>query len=91
MKVGDVVRISCQHSKYDGIVGTIFEIQKASRYAIVDMPKGTERRIENIRENRILARMKPSPKKKRPKGDPQWFPLRWLEPTPLHHEADQLI
>ena len=84
MKVGDVVRIWCRVSKYDGVEGEVFHVQESSRYAIVDMPRGTEQRAEGILENKIIARMKQSEKKRKtpfarwPKGDPQWFPLEWL-------------
>ena len=84
LAVGDIVRINCRSSRYDGIVGEIFEIQEISRYAIVDMPKGTQLRAEGITENLILARMKLSERTRKtaverwPKGDPQWFPMEWL-------------
>ncbi len=83
-KIGDIVRIDCVHSKYHGIVGEVFEIQESTGYAIVDMPKGTEERIERLRENAIIEDMKRREKERKtpierwPKGDPEWFPLRWL-------------
>ncbi len=83
-RIGDVVRITCPHSKYDGVIGEVFVIQESSEYAMVDMPRGTELRIERIRENTILCQMRQSLKARKtpisrwPKGDPQWFPLRWL-------------
>jgi hypothetical protein len=83
-KVLDIVRINCRVSKYDGVEGEVLHIQERSRYAIVDMPKGTQLRAEGILENAIIARMKRSEKKRKnpiqrwPKGDPQWFPLDWL-------------
>ncbi len=87
IKIGDVVKINCRPSKYDGVVGEVYKIQKSSQYAIVDMPKGTEYRIEGFRENAIMAEMKRSdkkrktPRRRRPKGDPEWFPLSWLVPV----------
>lgn len=84
MKVGDRVRIRCRVSKYDGVEGEVFHLQESSRYAVVDMPRGTEQRAEGIPENKIIARMKQSEKKRKtpfarwPKGDPQWFPFEWL-------------
>lgn len=75
--VGMHVKITCRASKYFGEVGFIHEIQESTRYAMVDLPKGTERRIEGIVTNRILQQRKK--KKNKPKGDPQWFPLNWLE------------
>jgi hypothetical protein len=65
-------------------VGEIFEIEESSRYAMVDMPKGTEFRIESIQPNVIIERMMQSERTRKtpierwPKGDPQWFPLEWL-------------
>jgi hypothetical protein len=75
---GDWVRIECRVSKYDGICGTVYEIQESSRYVVVDMPKGTELARERIQENaflkgRVNSRATP------PQGDPQWFPLEWLK------------
>jgi hypothetical protein len=84
LTVGDVVRIACVHSKYHGIVGEIFKLQNTSRYAVVDMPKGTEWRLERIAENAIIAEMKRLEKTRKtpvdrwPQGDPQWFPHEWL-------------
>ena len=84
IRLGDVVRINCPQSKYNGIVGEVFEIQDSSEYAVVDMPKGTEARIERIEQNKIVEQMKQNEKTRKtpiarwPKGDPQWFPLRWL-------------
>jgi hypothetical protein len=101
-KTGDVVRIACRHSKYNGVVGVVFEIQPATEYAIVDMPKSTEERIERIHQNTILQQMEQSEKLRKspsnrrwPKGDPQWFPLRWLsaepaEPSLLELEAAEV-
>ena len=68
------------------MIGQIFEIQERSRYAMVDMPKGTELRIEGIQVNAIVAEMKAAEKTRKkprgpegwPKGDPQWFPMEWL-------------
>lgn len=83
-KIGDVVRIECLASKYNGVVGDVYDVQESTDYAIVDMPKGTEQRIERILENTILQRMRQAEKSRKtpiprwPKGDPQWFPLRWL-------------
>lgn len=83
-EIGDVVRIDCPQSKYNGVIGEIYNIQDSTEYAIVDMPAGTELRIERIRENTILRQMRQSEKDRKtsitrwPKGDPQWFPLRWL-------------
>jgi hypothetical protein len=88
-KIGDVVRISFRHSKYNGVVGLVFEIQASTEYAMVDMPKGTEERIERIHQNTILQQMEQSERSRKtpsmrrwPKGDPQWFPLRWLTVEP---------
>jgi hypothetical protein len=84
MKVGDVVRIDCPASKYGGLEGEVFSIQSKSQYAIVDLPKGSEKRIEDIAVNKIVAKMEQQRKKRRapfprwPKGDPQWFPIEWL-------------
>ncbi len=78
--------ISCPHSKYHGIVGEIFEIQESTRYAVVDMPKGTEARIEHFHQNAIIEDMKrrerdrKTPFPRWPKGDPEWFPMSWLVP-----------
>ena len=77
LRVGDLARVSCSVSHYHGITGEISRIQALTAYAIVDMPKGTELRIENIKQNLILSRLKPSARK-RFKGDPQWFPMNWL-------------
>lgn len=79
IKVGDRVSIHCRNSAYDGIVGIVYEIQQQSRYAIVLLPVGTERRIEMIGANTIRAQRAGSEKKAPiPPGDPQWFPLEWL-------------
>ena len=84
MKIGDLVRINCPPSHYHGVVGEIYDIQESTEYAIVDLPKGTEERLEHITQNVIIEQMKRSEKARktpilrRPKGDPQWFPLRWL-------------
>ena len=58
VRIGDMVRINCLQSKYDSVVGEVFEIQESSEYAIVDMPKGTEERLERIHENTILNQMR---------------------------------
>ena len=87
VKVGDFVRITCPASHYHGVTGEVYELQESTQYAIVDMPKGTEMRAEGIQENAILRQMKLGAKKRKtkvnrsPKGDPQWFPVRWLEPV----------
>lgn len=84
VKVGAIIRINCPHSKYDGVIGEVFEIEESTGYAIVDMPKGTEERIEGLRENAIIADMmrreknRKMPVKLWPNGDPEWFPLSWL-------------
>ncbi len=83
---GDSVRINCAASKYYGVIGLIFGIQESSGYAIVDMPKGTELRIEGIQANAMLVEMEAAEKTRKkprrpeewPKGDPQWFPIEWL-------------
>jgi hypothetical protein len=83
-KLHDVVRITSRASKYNGIEGEVFLVDDESHYAIVDMPKGTELRLEGIADNTIIARMKRAEKKRItplarwPSGDPQWFPLEWL-------------
>ncbi len=82
--VGDRVKIRCGASKYHGVVGEVFQIERESEYAMVDMPKGTELALEGIRVNKILEQMKQSertrktPMERWPTGDPQWFPMRWL-------------
>ena len=92
MKSGDVVRIDCSVSKYYGIEGEVLSIQSKTQYAIVDMPKGSEKRIEGIAVNKIIAKMEQQRKKRKtpfprwPKGDPQWFPIEWLT---VVVEADQ--
>jgi hypothetical protein len=84
VKVYDSVRLDSPVSKYYGIMGQIFEIQRASRYAVIDMPKGTEKAAEGIVHNSFLLELKRSLKDRKkpltrwPKGDPQWFPLEWL-------------
>ena len=84
LTVGDVVRITCVHSKYRGLLGKIFKLQGTSRYAMVDLPKGSEWRLERIAENAIVAEMKRAAKTRKtridrwPEGDPQWFPREWL-------------
>jgi hypothetical protein len=81
--LGNQVKIACRNSAYDGVTGIVFEIQAVSRYAIVVMPEGTERRLEGIQQNRIRsqrqASQRPNPI---PPGDPQWFPMKWLRPLP---------
>lgn len=85
--VGDRVAINCPVSKYHGIVGEVFQVEESSRYVMVDMPKGTEFRLEGIEVNKILQQMKAANRKatkKRarwPKGDPQWFPVEWIVPA----------
>ena len=84
MRVADLVQINCKHSKYNGVMGEVFAIQQSSRYAVVDMPKGTEARLERITQNAIMERMKRAEKTRKtpfsrwPQGDPQWFPMEWL-------------
>jgi hypothetical protein len=81
MKIGDVVRIDCTDSRYNGVTGEIFAIQESSGYAVVDMPKGTELALEKIEKNKIneqITRNRKTPPKRCPNGDPQWFPMRWL-------------
>ena len=84
LQIGDRVRIGCRASKYNSVEGEIFKVQDNSRYAVVDMPSGTEYKLERIETNAIIERMKASEKKRKtpiarwPKGDPQWFPLEWL-------------
>lgn len=78
--VGDQVRICCRSSAYHGLTGAVHEIQASSRYAIVILPKGTEKRLEKIETNVIRFQRSASEKKApMPPGDPQWFPLEWLE------------
>ena len=83
VSIGDVVRINCAVSRYHGVEGTVYAIQASSGYVMVDMPKGTEKRIESIAENRILKALKRERKRKNrpepPAGDPQWFPALWLQ------------
>lgn len=81
MKIGDIVRINCPVSKYNGVTGEVFAIQESSGYAVVDMPKGTELALEKIEKNTIIEQMtrsRKTPSKRCPKGDPQWFPKWWL-------------
>lgn len=80
---GALVRITCRVSKYYKVVGTVYEIQQHTRYAIVDMPKGTEHQLERILHNSILQglRNRKIPPAVWPQGDPQWFPVEWLQPT----------
>jgi hypothetical protein len=89
-RVGDRARVIFRASRYLGVVGTVRKIEQVTRYAILDMPKGTELRLENIKNNLVLSRLKPTARNEY-KGDPQWFPLTWLvkvekaddaEPTP---------
>ena len=78
----DQVRIRCGSSAYNGVVGMVYEIQPASRYAIVLMPPGTERGLEGIESNMIRTQRSASEKKNPiPPGDPQWFPMEWLVKT----------
>jgi hypothetical protein len=79
ISVGDRVRIHCQSSFYNGIEGVVYELQTASRYAIVLMPEGTEKAREGIGSNVIRSQRSAAKKKEPiPPGDPQWFPLGWL-------------
>ena len=81
MKIGDLVRINCPVSKYNGVTGEIFAIQESSGYVVVDMPKGTELALEKIEKNTITEQIKKSrktPPRRCPNGDPQWFPKWWL-------------
>ncbi len=80
LRVGQTVRITCEVSRYDGVIGTVFSIDEVSLYAIVEMPEGTGLRLESIKENRILKGLKKNSKKRRPRGDPQSFPIGWLVP-----------
>ena len=80
IRVGAKVTITSPHSRYKGETGNVFAIQETSQYAMVELPKGTELRLERIAANTILAGLKDS-KKPKPQGDPQWFPLWWLTPT----------
>ena len=81
IRENETVQIVCKPSSYNGVVGTVYEIQKSSRYAIVLMPEGTERRLEGIQTNSIRTQRAMSEKKNPiPPGDPQWFPLEWLVP-----------
>ena len=56
MKIGDVVRINCTDSRYNGVTGEIFAIQESSGYVVVDMPKGTELALERIEKTRSTNR-----------------------------------
>ena len=84
LSVGERVRIVSPVSVYQGIEGDVVEIQESTGHATVDVPRGTEERIEGIKQNSILRTRKPSQsngsggRKPIPKGDPQWFPMRWL-------------
>jgi hypothetical protein len=81
IKMGDLVQINCKVSKYHGVMGESFAVQHSTQYAIVDMPKGTEARIERLLENAIIEKMKRAEKTRKapfsrwPKGDPEWLPL----------------
>jgi hypothetical protein len=83
-RIGDMVRINCVHSKYNAVIGEVFEIRESIGYAMIDMPIGTEMRAERIRENAIMRQMlqsektRKTPVRRLPKGEPQWFPLSWL-------------
>lgn len=83
LRVGDSVRIECPVSKYNGVEGTVYEIQQSSHYAMVDMPKGTEFLIEGITENKIMRTLRSGAERRKgrelPRGDVQWFPIRWLK------------
>jgi len=88
IKIDDQVRINCQSSRYNGLVGDVHEIQESSRYAIVLLPEGAELRVENIKQNSIRTQRSASEKRNPiPPGDPQWFPLEWLIPLRLDSEA----
>ena len=102
VQIGDMVRIDCASSKYNGVIGSVFEIQGTTDYAIVEMPRGTELRIERLQENAIVKEMRQSEKTRKkpitrwPKGDPEWFPIRWLTvvqaaQSTLDHEAVEVV
>lgn len=81
--IGDQIVITCQSSAYNGVEGVVHGIQQVSRYAMVILPEGTERKLEGIASNVIRTQRAASEKKKPlPPGDPQWFPLEWLAPAP---------
>jgi len=88
LRFGDLARVSCSVSHYHGIIGEISEIQPLTDYAILDMPKGTELRIENIERNLILLRLKPTARR-RFKGDPQWFAMKWLVKVGTARRSEQ--
>jgi hypothetical protein len=85
LKLDDSVRINCPASKYHDVTGKVFFIQTRTQYVIVDMPPGTERQREGLRSNAIVEKMgrsaktRKKPFKRWPKGDPEWFPVTWLE------------
>lgn len=91
VKIYDSVSIDCSISKYHGVIGEVFRVERLSRYAMIDMPKGTEMRAEGIGANTIVEQMRQSettrktPITRWPRGDPQWFPLEWLRITTLGH------
>jgi hypothetical protein len=76
-RAGDLVIISCRSSKYFGIVAPVFEIEADSGYVMLDLPRGTEKRLEGIAHNTLFVQRKKW-KGIKPKGDPQWFPPEWL-------------
>jgi hypothetical protein len=90
LNVGDLVRISFPGSKYCGVVGSVWDLSETSDYVVVDMPKGTELRLERIANNSILAELarRKNPHPRPPEGDPQWFPERWLELTQERPDLD---
>jgi hypothetical protein len=71
------VRIDCNASVYNGLVGSVHEVQPTSKYAIVLLPEGTEERVEGIVDN-VIRLQRRKAKVPLPPGDPQWFPLEWL-------------
>ena len=75
--VNSTVQIDCKNSLYDGLMGPIWEIETKSRYAIVLLPEGTEKRVEGIADN-VIRMQRRKAKVPIPPGDPQWFPLEWL-------------
>jgi hypothetical protein len=80
LRVNDRVRVDCPVSRYHGERGTVFEVNEVTGYAIVALLAGTEMRVEKIGQNKILAGWKAETKKpkRRPDGDPQYFPVGWL-------------
>jgi hypothetical protein len=75
--VNSTVQIDCKNSLYNGLVGPVWEIETKSRYAMVLLPEGTEKRIEGIASN-VIRLQRTKSKVPMPPGDPQWFPLEWL-------------